>query len=204
MTYKIGKDSVTISDGEVTNIAFGTTADYAYERYLAKKRQIADLEYECGILVDKYHAEMRKAKIPFLFSETHLKDMFDKEKKSAFVKTTREMFLEKGFSKGFLKKHKVKFVTSSTHGYSATAVGVVLGIDDYEYTIEFPQPRNIRDEKDKEQLMGEVKFRVDRLHKSKINEFVRTMEPVQMPTYDWKKCFEAIERTVESEQGDAK
>ena len=190
------KDDFTIEfdQSENTNIAFGTTADYAYTMWQAKKKQIADLEYECDILVDKYHAEMKRANIPLMFSKDILLDMFSKDKKT--VKFAREHFLEKGFSPKFLKTHKVEFKTFTRHGYAATAIGIKLNIGDYEYTIEFPQPWNIRDEKDKELLMGRVKFRVDRIHKSKLKEFVREMEPVQMPTYDWKQCFEAIENAV--------
>ena len=193
MTYKMGDCEIEVK-GEVTNIAFGTTADYAYRQYLAKKKMIDDLEYECELLVDKYHTEMKRADIPLMFSKDILLDMFSKDKKA--VKFAREHFLEKGFSPEFLKTHKVEFKSFTRHGYTATAIGVVLGIGDYEYTMEFPQPQNISDGKDKERLMGQVKFRVDRIHKSKINEFVREMEPVQMPTYDWKKCFEAIENAV--------
>lgn len=196
MTYKMGDCEIEVK-GEVTNVAFGTTADYAYRQYLAKKKMIDDLEYECELLVDKYHMEMKRANIPLRFSKDILLNMFSKDKKA--VKFAREHFLEKGFSPEFLKTHKVEFKTFSRHGYTATAIGVVLGIGDYEYTMEFPQPENIRDEKDKERLMGQVKFRVDRIHKSKINEFVREMEPVQMPTYDWKECFKAIEAAVEKE-----
>lgn len=181
-------------EGDVTNVAFGTTADYAYRQYLAKKKMIADLEYECELLVDKYHAEMKRANIPCMFSKDILLDMFSKDKKA--VKFAREQFLKNGFSPEFLKTHKVEFKSFSRHGYHATAIGVVLGIEDYEYTMEFPQPQNIRGEKDKKLLMGEVKFRVDRIHKSKLNEFVKAMEPVQMPTYDWKECFKSIEAIV--------
>lgn len=197
MTYKMGDCEIEVK-GEVTNIAFGTTADYAYRQYLAKKKMIDDLEYECELLVDKYHTEMKRADIPLMFSKDILPDMFSKDKKA--VKFAREHFLEKGFSPEFLKTHKVEFKSFTRHGYTATAIGVVLGIGDYEYTMEFPQPQNIRDGKDKERLMGQVKFRVDRIHKSKLKEFVKEMEPVQMPTYDWKKCFEAIETIVAKEK----
>jgi hypothetical protein len=183
------------TQGEVTNIAFDTTADYAYRQYLAKKKMIADLKYECELLVDKYHAEMKRADIPFMFSKNNLLDMFSKDKKVA--KFTREQFLARGFSPDFLKEHKIEFVDYTRHGYHSTAIGIGLGIGDYKYTIEFPQPANIWDEKDKEYLMGRVKFRADRIHKSKLNEGVKEWEAVQMPTYDWKACFEAIEKVVE-------
>ena len=196
MTYKMGDCEIDVK-GEVTNVAFGTTADYAYRQYLAKKKMIDDLEYECELLIDKYHSEMNRADIPLVFSNDVLLAMFSKDKKA--VKFSRERFLEKGFSPEFLKSHKVEFKSFTRHGYTASAIGVVLGIGDYEYTMEFPQPWNIRDEKDKKLLMGQVKFRVDRIHKSKTKEFVREMEPVQMPTYDWKKCFEAIETIVAKE-----
>lgn len=193
MTYNMG-GYVIETQGDVSNIAFGTTADYAYRQYLAKKKMIADLEYECDLLVDKYHAEMKRADIPLVFSEVNLLDLFSKDKK--VVKFAREHFLEKGFSPDFQKEHKIEFVDYSLHGYNGTAVGITLGIGDYEYTIEFPQPQNIRDKKDKERLLGEVKFRVDRIHKSKKDEFIREMEPVQISTYDWKECFKAMETIV--------
>jgi hypothetical protein len=93
----------------------------------------------------------------------------------------------------------VAFRNVAWHGYGRTAVGIVLAIGAYEYTIEIPLPENIRDGKDKDALMGNVKFRVDRIHKSKLKEFVKEMEPVQMPTYDWKECFKAIETIVAKE-----
>lgn len=200
MTYKMGDYTIEVK-GEGTNIAFCTTADYAYELYLAKKKMIADLKYECELLVDKYHAEMKRADIPYVFSKVNLLEMFSKDKKKdkKAVKFARELFLEKGFSPDFTKRHKIEFVDYSLHGYHDTAIGITLGMGDYEYTIEFPQPANIRDEKDKERLMGEVKFRVDRIHKSKKDEFIKEMEPVQMPTYDWKECFKSIEAIVEKD-----
>jgi hypothetical protein len=193
MTYKMGDCEIDVK-GEVTNIALGTTANHAYTLWLAKQKQIADLEYECDILVDKYHAEMKRADIPLIFSKDNLLNMFSKNKK--MVKFARKHFLEKGFSPDFPKEHKIEFVDYSLHGYYDTAISIKLNIGDYEYTIEFPQPWNIRDEKDKKLLMGQVKFRVDRIHKSKLKEFVKEMEPVQMPTYDWKECFMAIETIV--------
>lgn len=190
--------SMKLEDREkITNVAFGTTAERAYEMYLSKRKQIYDLEYECDLLVDKYHDEMRRACIPMHFSEGLLEESFDKnKKKSGFA---REHFLSHCFSKEFLKGHKVEFVKYEVHGYGRTAIGIVLGIGDYQYTVEIPLPNNIVKPEDKERLMGQVKFRVDRIHKSNLNEFVKTMEPVQMPTYDWKECFEAIETIVAKE-----
>ena len=193
MTYKMGDCEIEVK-GEVTNVAFDTTADYAYRQYLAKKKMIDDLEYECELLVDKYHSEMKRAVIPCVFSKDNLLDLFSKDK--GMMKFMREQFLSRGFSPDFSKEHKIEFVDYSLHGYNDTAIGIKLGIGDYEYTIEFPQPQNIRDVKDKERLMGQVKFRVDRIHKFKLDEFVKEMEPVQMPTYDWKECFKAIETAV--------
>lgn len=196
MTYKVDNCEIQV-DGEVTDIAFCTTAQYAYERYLEKKKQIHDLEYECSLLINKYHSEMNRANIPYLFSENHVNDMFSKDEEHAkYRKAARELFLEKGFSPDFLKNHKVEFVRSEFDGYNHTAVGVVLVIGDYEYTIKFPQPKNIWSDEDKERLVGEVQFRVNRIHKSKADDFIRSMESVQMPTYDWKQCFEAIETIV--------
>ena len=39
-------------------------------------------------------------------------------------------------------------------------------------------------------------YRVDRILKSKVNDFVRTLKAVQFPTYDWQTCFTAIENIV--------
>ena len=191
----MAKDEFTIKFDQTnnTNIAFGTTADYAYTLWLAKKKQIADLEYECELLVDKYHAEMGRSQIPPQFRV----DMFGQDKE--LRRLSRKHFLTLCFSEGFLKKHKVEFVTYQVHGYGRTAMGIVLNIGDYQYTVEIPLPNNIVKPEDKERLMGQVKFRVDRIHKSKTKEFVKEMESVQMPTYDWKKCFEAIEAIVEKE-----
>ena len=77
----MAKDDFTIEFDQAnnTNIALGTTADYAYTLWLAKKKQIADLEYECEVLVDTYHEEMRKANIPLMFSKDILLDMFSKD-----------------------------------------------------------------------------------------------------------------------------
>ena len=200
MTYKMGDCEIEVK-GEVTNIAFGTTADYAYRQYLAKKKMIDDLKYECELLIAKYYSEMQRANIPYQFSENHVNDMFLKPEydKKKLRDSARELFLEKGFSPDFLKNHKVEFVRMEFGGYHHTWIGVVLGIGDFEYTVKLPQPKNIWSDEDKESLMGQVKFRVNRIHKSKLKEFVKEMEPVQMPTYDWKKCFEAIEAIVKKE-----
>ena len=178
-----------------TNIVSGTTAERAFKLWLAKRQQIADLEYESKVLVDKYHEEMCHASIPSQFREDVIDDMFGKdEKKSEFA---RGFFLKQCFTEEFLGKHTIEFNRVVWHGYGRTAAGVVLGIGDYEYTIEVPMPHNIVKDEDKDRLVGMVRFRADRLHKSKKDEFVKTMEAVQMPTYDWKACFKAIEAVVE-------
>jgi len=183
---------VEFDQAENTNIAFGTTADYAYTLWLAKKKQIADLEYECDILVDKYHDEMKRARIPAHLRGTFIEDLFAKDKKrSGFA---RDFFLKQSFSEKFVKKHKPEFSKLSWFGYGRTSALIDLDIGHYLYTIEIPVPENIEKKDDKERLVGDVKFRVDRIHKSKLNEFVKEMESVQMPTYDWKACFEAIEQ----------
>lgn len=191
--------SMKLEDREkITNVAFGTTAERAYEMYLSKRKQIYDLEYECELLVDKYHSEMRRARIPGWFDQVYINDMFnDENKKSRDMARTH--FLICCFSSAFLEKHKVAFRKVAWHGYGRTAAGIVLAIGDYEYTVEIPLPQNIIKDKDKEVLIGRVKFRVDRIHKSNLNEFVKEMEPVQMPTYDWKECFKAIETIVAKE-----
>lgn len=187
--------SIWSGEGECTNIAFGTAAQRAVDLYDAKQKLIFDLKFECKLLVEKYHAEMKRAEIPAWFREDIIWDMFDEDdKKCKFV---RQGFLEKGFSSDFLKRHKVNLVSAYHAGQTHTSTGVRLEIGDYEYSIEFPQPSNVVSDEDKENRFGELKFRVDRIHKSKKDEFVREMEPVQMPTYDWKACFEAIEKIVE-------
>jgi hypothetical protein len=183
---------------QTTSISEGTSAEYAHRLLLEKREMIAKLEYECGLLVDKYHSEIRCGAMPSFLNIGFLTDMFrnanGKNRQSrAFARKT---FLELGFSKGFAEKHKVDFVNIAYHGFRTTAVGITLAIGDYEYTIEVPIPNHITDPKDKERLVGQVKFRVDRIHKSKAKDFVKEMETVQMPTYDWKKCFEAIEAVV--------
>ena len=183
---------------DISDISVGTSAKYTFDLYLAKKKQIDDLQYECSLLVDKYHSEMQKAHIPFEFGETFLIEMFSKDKQRAkFTQSSRELFLERGFSKDFIVNHIIDFITYEVHGYSRTAIGVVLGIGDYRYTIQFPLPKNIYNNEDKKILMGEMKFRVDRIQKSKEADFVKSMESVCLPTYDWKECFEAIEQAVD-------
>ena len=181
---------------QVTDITQGTTANYAYKIYEEKKRKIADLEYECELLIDKYHSEMCRAIIPGWFGQDNINDMFNDENKK-YRDMARKHFLTCSFSSAFLEKHKVVFRNVSWHGYGRTAAGIVLAIGDYEYTIEIPLPQNILKEDDKKYLMGCVRFRVDRIHNSNTSEYVKTMESVQMPTYDWKKCFTAIEKAVE-------
>lgn len=188
---------IAFGTNETTDISCGTSANNAYGLYLEKKRQIADLEYECKLLVDKYHSEMCRAFIPMELSEVIIREMFGEDKKKK--KATRKYLLDKCFTPEFVKTHKIEFSRVGWHGYSRTAVGIVLTIGDYEYTIEIPLPQNILKEEDKERLMGRVKFRSDRIHKSKLNDFVKEWEAVQMPTYDWKKCFEAIEADVRKE-----
>ena len=182
---------------KVTDISFGTKADYVYDLYRAKRKMLADLKFECDLLVDKYFSEIKGGHIPFEFGEQFLKDMFSKDKKKAkFIQSSRELFLERGFTKDFITYNIIDFINYQVQGYRRTAIGVVLGIGDYQYTIEFPLPKNIYNNEDKERLMGEMKFRVDRIPKSKKDDFVKCMESVCLPTYDWKKCFEAIEADV--------
>lgn len=185
-TYEVKKPS--------TNILLGTSAEYAYKLYCDKMEQIRVLEYECEMLVDKYHSEMRLANIPAHFREDFLEDMFSKNNERR--KWARDFFLEQCFYKAFLSKNKVEFDTLEWNGYNRTAAGVRMAIGNYLYTVEIPIPANLNDPKDKKCLVGRVKFRVDRIPKSKKSDFVRVLEPVIMPTYDWKACFEAIEKSV--------
>lgn len=194
MTNKNDYEIIGLYAEKITNVVFDTTAERAYKMYLAKKKQIYDLEYECELLIDKYHSEMRRASIPIWLREDLIQDIFGTdEKKQEFA---RKFLLDKFFTPEFRKRHLIEFSRVEWHGYSRTAAGIVLAIGDYEYTVEIPLPQNIINGKDKDALMGQVKFRVDRIHKSKIKEFVREMEPVQMPTYDWKECSKAIEAIV--------
>lgn len=197
MEIKIGKDTIIYGDCSSTNIALGTTAEYAYRRYCEIKEQIRDLEYECALFVDKYHAVMKEAKMPSEFTETYIEAMFEASGKE---ESLRKFFLEKVFSKDFLESHKVEFIKEYRCGYSSYAIGIVLGIGDYEYNIECPQPQNIYAEDDKKRLVGDVKFRVNRIHKSKANEVVLNLESVKSPTYDWKECFGAIEEKVNQDE----
>ena len=89
----MAEDAFTVEFDQAnnTNIAFGTTADYAYTLWLAKKKQIADLEYECDLLVDKYHDEMCRSHIPHQFREDILDDMFGKDKELS--RLSRKHFL---------------------------------------------------------------------------------------------------------------
>lgn len=196
---KFGNDDIRLDGGESTDVTFGTTARYASERYVEKKEQIDDLKYECRLLMDKYYSEMERASIPYEFRESNLLGLFSTEKDETIVKESRNRFLRRGFSADFLVGREVEFVRFENHGWNRTAIGVVLGIGGYEYTIEFPQPSNITTDEDRERLMGWVRFRVGRVHKSHKDDFTRYMETVQAPTYDWKQCFEAIEKAVEEE-----
>lgn len=186
-------------EGTSSNIVCGTTAEQSYHLYLEKQKQIADLEYECNLLVDKYHNEMMKARIPLQFREDFVNDMFsnDDKKRREWV---RDFFLEQCFSKEFLAKNKVEFIGRGWVGYERTAALVQMAIGDYLYTVEIPIPGNIYDGKIRKHLMGAVKFRVDRLPKVKKDAFCKELEPVQMPTYDWKECFKAIEADVEKQK----
>ena len=191
--------SISMSDedrNKITDVTFGTTANYAYKRYLDKIRQIDDLKYECDLLIDKYHAEMCNSHIPPWFAENLLDSLFDENEETS--RLARKHFLELCFSDEFLKKFEVEFVSHMIHGYGRTAFTVILCIGDYDYSVEIPLPKNIKSEKDKTRLVGQVKFQVARLLKSKREEFFKEMESVQMPTYDWKKCFDAIEEDVKS------
>lgn len=195
MTYKMEDYEIEV-EGEVTNIAFGTTADSAYGLYLAKKKKIADLEYECELLVDKYHSEMCHSHIPPQFRQDIIEDLFAKDK--SISNAARTLFLTLVFSDDFLQKHSIVFKELMWQGYERTGAVIMLDIDgcDYYYSVEIPCPNNIKKDVTRKSLMGKVKFRVDRIAKSKWENHVKVWEAVMMPTYDWKKCFEAIEVDV--------
>ena len=103
------------------------------------------------------------------------------------------------FSDVFLHSTHVGFVELVRHGYHDTAIAVVMSIRNCLYSVEIPIPKNITRKEDMARLMGQVKFRADKLHISKRNDIVKEWEAVQMPTYDWKKCFDAIEADVTQE-----
>lgn len=192
MSTIAGDNCTTCAD-----ITQGTTAEQAYKLFLDKKRQIATLEYECELLVNKYYSEMWKTVIPVQLDIDFLTDMFDSDANKR--NSSRRLFLNFAFSQNFLDNHNIEFIGYSYHGYRKTAIGITLAIGDYEYTIECPVPKNIYHDQDKQLLVGQVKFRVDRIHKSQTQDLVREHEVVQFPTYNWKKCFEAIEKKVEED-----
>ena len=195
MTYNMEDYEIEV-EGEVTNIAFGTMADSAYGLYLAKKKKIADLEFECNLLVDKYHSEMCHAHIPLQFRQDIISDMYGKDTDTAYK--ARNHFLKFVFSEEFLNKHKIVFEKPLWQGYERTGIWIIMNVADadYYYSVEIPFPKNIKEDKTKTYLMGRVKFRADRILKSKWDDCVKEWEAVQMPTYDWKACFEAIEKDV--------
>ena len=162
----------------ITDIAVGTSARYAYELYNEKRRQIDALEYECRLLIDKYHSEMCNAHIPPQFRQDIINEKKKKNDKD-ISRLARNHFLKLVFSEDFLKEHDLD--------------------GDYYYSVEIPCPQKSIKDETKARLMGQVKFRADRILKSKWDEFVKEWEAVQMPTYDWKKCFEAIEKVVNEE-----
>ena len=181
-----------------TDISLGTSANTAYELYVQKQREIRNLEFERDLLINKYHDEMKKAIIPSELTEIYIVGMFDDSNKTS-QSSRRKYFLEKVFSEDFLKKHKIDFIRYTFCGYSRYAVIIALGIGNHEYCIECPLPLNIASFQDCKMLMGEVKYRADRICKSQANSLIREMESVCPPTYDWTACFAAIERAVESE-----
>lgn len=180
-----------------TNIVSGTSVQQTYELYLDMKNQIAELEDNCNLLVDKYHYEMCHTHIPCQFAEDSLYSLFNKNEETC--KLARKHFLELCFSSEFLVKFNVDFVQFAHHGYTDTAISIILSIGNHLYSVEIPIPKNIYLVEDKTRLMGKVKFRVDRLHKSEKDKFVKKWTSIQMPTYDWKECFEAIEADAEKE-----
>ena len=188
---------IAFGEIESTDVSFGTSANYAYDLFLEKKRKIAALEYECELLIDKYHSEMCQSHIPPQFRQNIISDMYGKDK--MLCKSARTIFLTNVFSDEFRKRHQVAFEKRIWQGYEKTGVSIILNIEDsdYYYSVEIPFPKNIKDNKTKTYLMGRVKFRADRILKSKWNDFMKEWESIQKPTYDWKKCFEAIEADVE-------
>lgn len=186
---------------KVTDIAFGTSANYAYDLYKEKMERIAALEYECKLLVDKYHSEMCHSHIPVQFRQELIEDIFSKDKKK--VKFAREQFLRKGFSDNFLQKHSIAFKEVRWQGYERIGAAIIFDIDggDYYYSFEIPFPENIKKDEIRKRLVGGVKFRADRIAKSKWDNFVKEWQSVKMPTYDWKECFKAIEADVAKEEG---
>lgn len=186
------------------DVTVGTAACRAYELYLAARREIEDLEYQCGLLVDNYHSEMQRADIPAWLCESWIEAMFSDD--AADRDTARREFLDRCFSEDFRASHDVKPVELCYMGHSRTFVEVRFEIGEYLYNVEVPLPDNIRSPEDKARLMGRVMFRADKLPMSEAASFCKEWRMVQPPTYDWKACFSAIEKDcVECEQagGDA-
>lgn len=181
-----------------TNILDGTSAAKAFELYCKKLEMIESINYECKLLIDKYHEEMCNAQIPFIFSEEFLTDMFSKEESEC--KSARAIFLHKCFSEGFLKNHQVDIVCIEWHGYDSHAASINLRIGDFFYSVEIPIPKNIIEDDAKKNLVGKVKFRADRLHCEKVTALWQVYKAIQFPTYDWKACFSAIEKNVEDNE----
>ena len=161
-------------------------------------QQIEALKYECDLLVDDYFSEMKNARIPFEFSEAFLQVVQGgAEIETERSKAARDIFIGNCFTEEFLGKHKVEIVPPVEFlGYERTYAYVQLGIGTRLYQIAIPLPANIISKKDKARNMGRVKFSAHSLEKNKANENVRIWELVKSDTYDWKECFDAIERDV--------
>lgn len=184
-----------------SDVTVGTSARRAYELYRAARREIEDLEYQCGLLVDNYHSEMQRADIPAWLREVWIEAMFSGDAPAR--DTARREFLDRCFSKDFRASHDVKPVELCYMGHSHTSAEVRFEIGEYLYSVEVPLPGNIRSPEDKAHLMGRVMFRVDKLPMSEAASFCKEWRMVQPPTYDWKACFSAIEKDcVERGQAD--
>lgn len=185
-------------DSDSTNITGGTCAEIAYKRWQAKKQAIKELEWESELLMEKYFSEMRKACIPAELKAEFIEKMFADPKKKTYTK----LFLAKVFTEGFLKSHKVEPIRYVLCGNDAHSIGIILRIEDYEYHIICPQPQNVP--YPHTDLMGQHKYRVDYIHTSKANDFIKTMTLLVSPTYDWKECFVTIEKRVAQKGEDKK
>ena len=183
---------------ESGDVTAGTTAGRAYELYLATRRKIEELEYQRGLLVDKYHSEMQRAGIPGWLREGWIDDMFSSEGETRDL--TRRVFLERCFSAAFRASRDVRISGLRKVGYWRTSVEVHIEIGEYLYSVEVPLPGNIRSQEDKYRLMGQVMFRADKLPRSEAASYCKLWTPVQPPTYDWEACFRAIEDDVKAEQ----
>ena len=75
-------------------------------------------------------------------------------------------------------------------------VAIRLGIGNDLYSVTIPMPHNVTTDSERNRLAGRMKFCAERIDKEKSPYSLPCHKLLQEPTYDWKKCFEAIENAV--------